>query len=112
MLPEESKVEYRKLFCDLMQRYLNQTQYPSGPIFPSSSADTFGELLRDCATVAAITPWPHNAARHSFASGYYAKTQDENKTAGQMGNSPSVLFRHYRALAKGGAVEEYWNITT
>ena len=108
----KAKTRQRRIvtISDNLFLWLSLAREKSGPIFPSNSPDAFGELLRECAVAAEVKPWPHNAARHSFASYYYAKTQDELKTAAQMGNSPSVLFRHYRALVKGEAVEDYWAI--
>ena len=59
---------------------------------------------------AGIKPWPQNAMRHSFGSYFYAKTKNENLTAAEMGNSPAMVFRHYRALVRSEEVEKYWGI--
>ena len=48
---------------------------------------------------------PRNALRHSFGSYHYALHKNENLTAAEMGNSPSMLFRHYRAVAKPQAAK-------
>jgi hypothetical protein len=48
--------------------------------------------------------------RHSFGSYFPGRTKDENLTASEMGNSPSVIIRHYRALVRDADVEEYWRI--
>lgn len=55
-------------------------------------------------------PWPHNAIRHSFGSYFYGKSKNENSTAAEMGNSPQMVFAHYRELVRPAAVEEFWNI--
>ena len=70
----------------------------------SEKRDEVGRPIRE----AIITKWPHNALRHSFGSYHYAKYRDENKTAAEMGNSPAVVFRHYRALVKPEAVDAFW----
>jgi len=70
----------------------------------------FSERLRALAQRAAIVPWPHNAMRRSFGSYFLAKTKDENLTATEMGNSPSKVIRHYRAVVKDEQVENYWAI--
>ena len=44
--------------------------------------------------------WPQNALRHSFASYYFAKHKNENETAALMGNSPQMVFQHYRELVR------------
>jgi hypothetical protein len=41
---------------------------------------------------------PRNALRHSFGSYHYALHKNENLTAAEMGNSPSIVFRHYHAV--------------
>ncbi len=43
--------------------------------------------------------WPQNCLRHSYATYRLAVTQDAAKVALEMGNSPSMLFQHYRELA-------------
>jgi hypothetical protein len=46
--------------------------------------------------------------RHSFGSYFASKTKDETLTASEMGNSPGVVVRHYRAVVKDAYVAEYW----
>jgi integrase len=48
----------------------------------------------------AKTPWKDNALRHSFISYRLAETQDAAKVALEAGNSPGVVFRHYREIVK------------
>lgn len=63
-----------------------------------------GSLIRE----AIVDSWPHNALRHSFGSYHYAQYREENRTAAEMGNSPAVVFRHYRALVKREAADAFW----
>jgi len=70
----------------------------------SEERDESGTVLRK----AVVSPWPHNALRHSFGSYHYAQHSDENRTAAEMGNSPAVIFRHYRALVKPEATKAFW----
>jgi hypothetical protein len=72
--------------------------------------DAFGEKLKQLADEAEITPWPHNALRHGFGSFFYARTKNENLTAAEMGNTPQMIFKHYRALVKAKEVELFWKI--
>ncbi len=76
----------------------------------STNEDVFGEYLKEIAKAADITSWPHNALRHSFGSYLYAKTQDVNRAAAEMGNTPNVIFKHYRALVRSSEAERYWAI--
>ena len=49
---------------------------------------------------AAGIAWKNNALRHSFISYRLASVQDVAKVALEAGNSPTVLFKHYRELVK------------
>ena len=44
--------------------------------------------------------WKKNALRHSFISYRVAETQDVAKVALEAGNSPQIIFRHYRELVQ------------
>ena len=48
--------------------------------------------------------------RHSFGSYFFAKSKNENLTASEMGNSPAMVFQHYRALVKESDSLEYWSL--
>jgi len=49
---------------------------------------------------AAATPWKDNGLRHSFISYRLAAIQNAAQVALEAGNSPAVVFRHYRELVK------------
>jgi integrase len=66
-------------------------------VWPHSKAYFF-EALRNAASEAEIT-WKQNALRHSFISYRLAEIQDVNRVALEAGNSPQMIFRHYRELA-------------
>lgn len=42
--------------------------------------------------------WPRNVLRHSFISYRIAQVQDAGKVALEAGNSPAIIFKHYREL--------------
>jgi integrase len=44
--------------------------------------------------------WPQNALRHSFGSYHLSRFNDAARLALEMGNSPAIIFRHYRELVK------------
>jgi integrase len=54
--------------------------------------------------------WPNNALRHSFGSYHLAHFKDAPALALQMGNSPDVIFRHYRELVRPKQAHRYWQI--
>ena len=66
-------------------------------VWPHSKAYFF-EALRNAADNAKIK-WKQNALRHSFISYRLAEIQDVNRIALEAGNSPQIIFRHYRELA-------------
>ena len=54
--------------------------------------------------------WPVNAARHSFGSYWLAQFNDINALAVQMGNSPTVIEKHYKRAVKPKEAHRYWQI--
>jgi len=54
--------------------------------------------------------WPDNGLRHSFGSYFFARSKNENLTAAEMGNSPKMIFAHYREVVKPADVDKYWGI--
>jgi len=97
-------------FADNLFEWLTPYRQSQGPVAPERNIDVFSERLRKLALRAAINPWPHNAMRHSFGSYFLGKTKDENLTASEMGNSPGVIVRHYRAVVRDADVTEYWRL--
>ncbi|MEQ1861826.1 MAG: hypothetical protein ABMA13_18055 [Chthoniobacteraceae bacterium] len=54
--------------------------------------------------------WPQNALRHGYGSYRLPILGDAGKLALEMGNSPTMVFRHYREVVKPREAERYWNI--
>ena len=108
----KAKTRQRRIvhITDNLLAWLRHESARRGPVATSRNIDVFSEQLRLLAEGAGISPWPHNALRHSFGSYFLAKTKDENLTASEMGNSPGVVIKHYRAVVKDAAVEEYWHL--
>ena len=55
--------------------------------------------------------WKHNALRHSFISYRVAETQNVNQVALEAGNSPQMIFRHYRELVRPADAKKWSTIT-
>jgi hypothetical protein len=51
-------------------------------------------------TKARQVKWKKNALRHSFISYRVAETQDVAQVALEAGNSPQIIFEHYRELVR------------
>jgi integrase len=65
--------------------------------------------LESIAEKAAIT-LPSNVLRHSFGSYHFAQHRNENLTAAEMGNSPAMVFQHYRAVVTSEASAKFWSL--
>ncbi len=62
---------------------------------------------------AADTPvfkWKHNALRHSFISYRVAETLDVAKVSLEAGNSPQMIFKHYRELVRPAEAKAWFAI--
>jgi integrase len=79
----------------------------TGPVTPTN----FQVRAKEDRYRAELTrPWPNNALRHSFASYHLAAFRDTAKLALEMGNSPRMIFKHYRELVRPNEAEGYWKI--
>ena len=59
---------------------------------------------------ARLQPWPQNAMRHSYGSYRLAQCHDAARVSLEMGNSPQMVFAHYRELVKPKEAARYWAI--
>jgi integrase len=55
--------------------------------------------------------WPHNVLRHSYISYRLASIQNAHQVALEAGNSPTIIFKHYRELVSREAAEQWFAIT-
>ena len=55
--------------------------------------------------------WKHNALRHSFISYRVADIQNVAQVALEAGNSPQMIFKHYRELVRPTAAKEWFAMT-
>lgn len=54
--------------------------------------------------------WPCNVLRHSFISCRIAVVQSADQVALESGNSPSIIFKHYRELTTPEIAEKWFAI--
>jgi integrase len=54
--------------------------------------------------------WPRNALRHSYISYRLAVVKDAAKVALEAGNSPDIIFKHYRELVTEQEAKEWFAI--
>jgi integrase len=54
--------------------------------------------------------WPRNVLRHSFISYRIAKVKSADQVALEAGNSPNIIFKHYRELTTEEQADEWFGI--
>jgi len=54
--------------------------------------------------------WKHNALRHSFISYRVAQTQDVARVSLEAGNSPQMIFQHFRELGREAEGKKWFAI--
>jgi integrase len=78
-------------------------------VWPYSKGHFIREIRR--ATRKSGLRWKCNGLRHSFISYRLAEIQDVNRVALEAGNSPQMIFRHYRELATPEQAKTWFSIT-
>jgi integrase len=79
-----------------------------GRVWPRSHS-WLNQAMRKAAKRGAVQ-WHRNALRHSFCSYRLAILDNAAKVALEAGNSPTQIFRHYRALVTPEAAVEWFNV--
>jgi integrase len=71
------------------------------------------ELYRDVSELATKLEidWPRNVLRHSFISYRLPIVKSADAVALEAGNSPAIIFKHYRELATEEQAKEWFAIT-
>ena len=90
-----------------LRAWLDCTRAIGGKLPAVNYADKFKRALDKSRLRAG---WPQNALRHSFASYHYARHRNENETAALMGNSPQMVFAHYRELVRPAEADAFFGI--
>jgi integrase len=54
--------------------------------------------------------WPHNALRHSYISYRIAVVQSAAQVALEAGNSPTIIFKHYRELVTKDEADKWFGV--
>jgi integrase len=107
---KKAKTAARRLvpLTDNLKAWLAPWREATGLIVPISDAPG---ALSDVAVKAKIPGgWRQNALRHSFISYRVAETGDVARTSLEAGNSPKMIFRHYREVVTGEEAKEWFSI--
>jgi integrase len=93
--------------------WLRPAANKTGKILPRGA--DYHELMRETASNTKTEKLPavelkHNALRHSFISYRVAAIQNVAQVALEAGNSPAVIFGHYRELVTADDAKEWFSI--
>ena len=104
----KSKTKKRRLvpIPDNLAKWLGPVARDEGPITPNGLRNR----LENARKRAGFKDWPPNAMRHSFGSYRLAICADAARVSLEMGNSPEMVFAHYRELVRPKEAEAYWAI--
>jgi integrase len=71
-----------------------------------------GEFIKEATALARALgiEWPRNVLRHSFISYRIAKVKSADQVALEAGNSPAIIFKHYRELTTEEQADEWFGI--
>jgi integrase len=83
---------------DNLRAWLAPHAKQSGPVWQGDD-NTLAAARTETAQAAGV-PWKPNALRHSFCSYRLAAVQSAPQVALEAGNSPQIIFRHYRELVR------------
>ena len=73
------------------------------------TANSINEARAQTAKAAGV-PWKRNGLRHSFISYRLAAVQNAAQVSLEAGNSPAMVFKHYRELVKPEAARAWFSI--
>lgn len=103
-----AKTRQRRLVPILpaLAAWLREHRQEDGPVCPlHDPIAPIGWRVRE-----AGVQWLHNGLRHSFGSYRMALVKNEAQVALEMGNSPAMVFRHYRAVVTEERAREWFDV--
>jgi hypothetical protein len=108
----KAKTASRRLIpiCENLAEWLRHADRQGERVWPVTASEYYAQQAR--AASAAAIDWKANALRPSFITYRLAQTKDVAEVALEAGNSPTMIFRHYRELATVAEVAEMvWHST-
>lgn len=91
-----------------LKAWLSRTANREGHVWKLSEGSL--EKARKATLAAAGVQWKDNGLRDSFISYRLADTQAEQQVALEAGNSPEVVFNHYRTVVTREAARDYFGV--
>jgi integrase len=107
---ENAKMRERRLIpmTENLKAWLGPCMKNSGPVWPYA-ASTLMHALFVLSERAGVL-WKRNALRHSYISYRVATTSNVEETSLEAGNSPDIIFKHYRAVVTSEAAAAWFSI--
>ncbi len=107
---QNAKTRQRRVISisENLQEWLKPYRKTEGRVAPFNRRNW--HILFSTAGTDAKVELPINVLRHTFGSFHYAQHRNENLTASEMGNSPDVVFRHYRSVVSADSAKLFWSI--
>lgn len=107
---EKAKTRSRRLvpICDALRQWLAPFAKKTGRVWKGTHDGLYDEQRR-CASDAGLE-WESNALRHSFISYRLAEVQNAAQVSLEAGNSPQVVFAHYRELVTPEEAREWFAV--
>ena len=104
----KSKTASRRIIPiqDNLAQWLAPWTSARGPVFLPKDATKVEKRVAEAAKVA----WKHNGLRHSFGSYRLAQIKNAAEVSLEMGNSPQMIFKHYRELVTPRDAAAWWAI--
>ena len=92
-----------------LRAWLSVHAKKEGRVLNHDNEDALYKMVRKVSAKAKV-PWKNNALRHSYISYRVAETGDANRIALEAGNSPAMIFSHYRELVTPKQAAEWFSI--
>ena len=104
----KAKTKKRRLvpISENLTAWISPIAQLSGSVVPTGLRKRFDAVKKR----AGLSDWPQNAMRHSFGSYRLALCHDAARVSLEMGNSPQMVFAHYRELVKPKDAARFWEI--
>ncbi|MBS0657726.1 MAG: tyrosine-type recombinase/integrase [Verrucomicrobia bacterium] len=98
------KIAFSPNLAEWLATYRNR----KGPISALKDTAVQKEIERMC-TAAEVT-WKANALRHSYGSYAMERSKNAGEVSLQMGNSASVVLKHYHEIVEAEDATAYWDL--
>lgn len=108
---DQAKTASRRVvpICDALAAWLAPYASHTGLVWQGASK-AFYNAQQESAEAAALK-WKQNALRHSYASYRFALIADVGRVASELGNSASIIHKHYRELVKPADAQRWFAVT-